>query len=135
MLDQDDEDDGPLSIDPEEQWGNPEEDLVDVPEVEPPRVRNPADGLPEFSSVDSRVSGPFVLAALYANVALFCVSLGLMLVGFDGEWRWGGALILVGAFAAVRVYQTYRKFENNRPDGDDPDGEVSPDGDDPRTTD
>lgn len=122
MFDEDDEDDGPFS---EDRSGGPEEDLVEATRVDVPSVRNPADGLPDPSSVDSEVSGPFLIAVIYANVALFGVSLGLMLVGFRGEWRWGGAAILVGLFAAVRVYQTYRAFEERRAEreteGDAPD--------------
>lgn len=138
VFDEDDEDDGPFPG--EERSGNPEEDLVDtpsvdVPEVEAPSVRNPADGLPDPSSVDPEVSGPFLIAVIYANVALFGVSLGLMLVGFRGEWRWGGAATLVGLFAAVRVYQTYRAFEARRAEreaDDAPAGSDAPPGDEGR---
>ena len=130
-------DDGSSASQSDEAESNPES-AVDVPEVDLPRVdapavRNPADDLPDFSSVDSAVSGPFLIAVVYANVALLGVSLGLMLVGFRGEWGWGGAAVVVGLFAAVRVYQTYRGFERRR--AERAAGEDSPDvdADDSRT--
>lgn len=119
VLDEDDEGDLPFGeVDPEERWGNPEEDLVDVPEVEPPTVRNPADDLPDATEVDSEIQSAFWGAVVYANVALLGVSLGLMLVGFRGQWRWGGAAVLVGVLAAFRTYQTYRAFRNRDPGED-----------------
>lgn len=118
------EDDGSVTPDPAadpnpadgEAVDVPEVDTpeVDTPEVDVPSVRNPADDLPDEASIDSDVSGPFAVAVVYANVALFGVSLGAMLIGFEGRWRWGGAAVLVGVFAAVRVYQTYRSFERDR---------------------
>lgn len=107
----------------------PETDVpeADVPAVDAPTVRNPADGLADAASVDSAVSGPFVAAVVYANAALFGLSLGAMLVGFEGRWRWGGAAMLIGLLAVVRVYQTYRSFERDRADAADPDGAAESD--------
>lgn len=124
MFDEDDEEDNPFTEpDPEARWGNPEEDLVSIPKQRIPRVENPADRLPDASEVDPAVQSAFWKAVVYANVALFGVSLGLMLVGFRGQWRWGGAAVLVGLLAGVRLYQTYRAFRDRDPDedGDDPD--------------
>lgn len=90
------------------------------PRVDVPSVGNPADSLPDSDSVDPAVQRSFWAAVLYANVALMGVSLGLMLIGFRGDLRWGGAAVAVGLLAGVRVYQTYRAFE--RRDGDDDDG-------------
>ena len=93
------------------------------PRVDVPSVRNPADSLPDASSVDPAVQRPFWMAVVYANVALMGVSLGLMLIGFRGQWRWGGAAVVVGLLAGVRVYQVYREFEQRRADRDADDGE------------
>lgn len=113
MLDEDDDEDFPFAEpDPAERWGNPEEDLVSIPEQEIPEVENPADRLPDASEADPAVQSAFWKAVVYANVALFGVSLGLMLVGFRGQWRWGGAAVLVGLLAGVRLYQTYRAFRD-----------------------
>ncbi|WP_435063078.1 DUF7322 domain-containing protein [Halobaculum sp. EA56] len=97
------------------------------PRVDVPSVDNPADSLPDPESVDPAVQRSFWMAVVYANVALFGVSLGLMLVGFRGQWRWGGAAAVVGVLAGVRVYQTYRAFERRREeraDGDAGDGDA-----------
>ncbi|ESP88391.1 DUF7322 domain-containing protein [Candidatus Halobonum tyrrellensis] len=124
MLDEDREGSGSAadpveaSVDAETPENTVDVPEVDVPEVDGPSVPDPADGLADPSSVDSTVSGPFVTAVVYANVALFGVSLGAMLLGFRGQWRWGGAAVLVGLFAAVRTYQTYRSFEAGRADRD-----------------
>lgn len=84
------------------------------PRVDVPSVRNPAESLPDPSTVDADVQRSFWMAVVYANVALLGVSLGLMLIGFRGQWRWGGGAVLVGLLAGVRVYQTYRAFEQRR---------------------
>ena len=121
MFDEDDDESRFAEPDPEARWGNPEEDLPSVPEVE-----NPADRLPDPADVDPAIQTAFWAAVVYANVALFGVSLGAMLIGFRGQWRWGGAAVLVGLLAAVRTYQTYRAFRNrDRDEGEEP----SPDGD------
>ncbi|WP_435144316.1 DUF7322 domain-containing protein [Halobaculum sp. P14] len=132
MLDEDDSGEPP-AFDVEERWGNPEEDLA--PETETPEVRNPADGLPDPADVDQAVQSAFWAAVVYANVALFGVALGAMLVGFRGDWAAGGAAILVGLLAAGRVYQTYRAFrdrddaENGDDVAEDSDGENPADAD------
>ncbi|WP_338738540.1 DUF7322 domain-containing protein [Haloplanus salilacus] len=52
----------------------------------------------------------FVLTAAFAQAGLFGVSLGLMLVGFRGQWAIGGLLAAAGTVAllaaiAVREWQ------------------------------
>ncbi|MFC7069289.1 DUF7322 domain-containing protein [Halobaculum lipolyticum] len=89
------------------------------PRVQVPSVGNPADSLPDSDSVDPAIQRSFWAAVLYANVALMGVSLGLMLIGFRGDLRWGGAALVVGLLAGVRVYQTYRAFKRRDDDGDD----------------
>ncbi|QLG26285.1 hypothetical protein HUG10_01455 [Halorarum halophilum] len=122
MFDEDDDEEFPFAEpDPEERWGNPEEDLVSIPKQEVPEVENPADRLPDASEADPEVQLAFWTAVVYANVALFGVSFGLMLIGFRGQWRWGGGAVLVGLLAGIRVYQTYRSFRNRDRDGDDSD--------------
>ncbi|MFC7136471.1 DUF7322 domain-containing protein [Halobaculum litoreum] len=99
------------------------------PRVEVPRVADPADSLPDPSTVDPAVRRSFLTAVIYANVALLGVSLGLMLIGFRGDLRWGGAAVGVGVLAGIRVYQTYRAFRNRDRDDATPD-DATPDGDD-----
>ena len=110
------------------------------PRVDIPSVDDPSESLPDPSTVDSEIQRAFVIAVIYANVAVFGVSVGVMLVGFRGQWRWGAAAVVVGLLAGVRVYQTYRAFRGRDGGGDevdragtDPDGPTEatapPDGD------
>ncbi|MFB6218680.1 MAG: hypothetical protein ABEH77_05800 [Halobacteriaceae archaeon] len=43
------------------------------------------------------------------NAALLALALGVMLVGFEGAWVRGGALVLVGAGAFAYGYWRYRR--------------------------
>ncbi|WP_276281017.1 DUF7322 domain-containing protein [Halorussus caseinilyticus] len=71
---------------------------------EPPRVPDTAknDASPELKR-------QFWSLVLIFNVALFGVSFGLMLVGFERRWQVGGAMVAVGAFAFLRGWRRYRK--------------------------
>ncbi|WP_313691113.1 DUF7322 domain-containing protein [Halorarum halobium] len=130
------DDDEEVGFGLEESGPNPAEEYVDIPEVDPPSVRtrevdpptvrNPADDLTDPADVDADVLTAFWTAVLYANVALFGVSFGLMLIGFRAQWRWGGAAILVGLLAGVRVYQTHRAFKRRDTGGEDGDGDDEP---------
>ncbi|WP_435179638.1 DUF7322 domain-containing protein [Halorussus sp. AFM4] len=93
---------------PEDRPG-PEADLLpDDPSEglapDPPSV-------PEFSAddADTELRRQFWSLVLLFNVALFGMSLGLMLVGFEGEWKIGGGLFVVGAFAFARGWHGYRR--------------------------
>lgn len=110
----DEDDDGEL-FDLERQAGEAEER---GPRVDIPSVDDPSDSLPDPSTVDPDIQRSFLSGVVYANVALLGVSLGLMLVGFRGDWRAGGAAIVIGVLAGVRVYQTVRAFKQRDRDGD-----------------
>ncbi|MXR41226.1 hypothetical protein GRX01_07730 [Halobaculum sp. WSA2] len=110
----DEDDDGEL-FDLERQAGEAEER---GPRVDVPSVDDPSDSLPDPSTVDPAIQRSFLSGVVYANVALLGVSLGLMLVGFRGDWRAGGAAIVIGVLAGVRVYQTVRAFKQRDRDGD-----------------
>ncbi|MFC6943198.1 hypothetical protein ACFQE8_25120 [Salinirubellus sp. GCM10025818] len=93
-----------------------------VPEVpEAPEAPDPASG-------DAELSGDLVkafwAAVLFTNVGLLGVSLGPMLVLFEGRTDAGVAAFLVGALALAFAYRRYRGYVD-RDDGDDGDG---PDG-------
>ncbi|UPV73367.1 hypothetical protein M0R89_12520 [Halorussus limi] len=89
---------------------------------DPPRV-------PDTSSndADPEVKRKFWSLVIVFNVALFGMSLGLMLAGFEGRWRVGGAMFAVGAFAFLRGWHGYR---NVRDESDDDGGDDSGDADD-----
>jgi len=98
--------DEPEETNLESRWGDPEHDLPRVPE---PAV--------EEKDVDPEILGMFWRSVVLANVSLFGLSLGPMLVYFRGQWLWGGTAIALGALTGVRVYHHYRAFERRH--GDD----------------
>lgn len=65
------------------------------------------------SDVDPDLKKQFWSLVLIFNVALFAASLGLMLVGFEGRWRVGGALFAVGAVAFLRGWYRYKSVRKD----------------------
>lgn len=55
----------------------------------------------------------FWTTVLLFNVALLAVSLGLMLVGFQQRFLFGGGLVLVGLVAFVRGWLRYRTVQKD----------------------
>ncbi len=106
----------PEEFDPRDRFGDPENDMVSVPEVDVPEVENPADRLPDPSEVDKEIKDAFWTAVLWMNLALACLTLGPLYAVLNGGTRIGGAATVVGLFAAVRLYQTVRAFRQDRED-------------------
>lgn len=50
----------------------------------------------------------FILAVLLAQAGLLAVSVGLMLVGFRGQWTVGGMLFSGGIFALIATVVVHR---------------------------
>jgi hypothetical protein len=94
----------PPEYDPASQFGSPEHDLA-------PRVPTPSTA-PE--DVDRDLAQTWWTSVLLANVALGAPAVGLMLVYFRGQWRLGGAAVLVGALAAVALVRSVRGFNERR---------------------
>jgi hypothetical protein len=126
-----DEPDEPTDPTPESRWGNPERDLPRIPEVETAEA-----------DVDPHLFKTFWVSVIFANVALFGVSLGAMLWYFRGQALLGGALVAVGVLAGLRTYATYRTFKTDAPGnaptvsadgGAESTGAMSADSDDSRT--
>jgi hypothetical protein len=95
---------------------DPTPEGIDEPEAEL-LPDDPASGigpsvprLPDTASNDvpSELKKQFWKLVLLFNVALFGMSLGVMLVGFEGRWRLGGAFFLVGAVAFARGWLGYK---------------------------
>ncbi|WP_225741152.1 DUF7322 domain-containing protein [Halorussus halophilus] len=87
----------------------PEKDLLpDDPSekfgVEIPQVRDTSK-----NDVDPELSKQFWSLVLIFNVALFAMSLGLMLIGFEGRWTFGGSIFLVGVVSFLRGWWGYKK--------------------------
>lgn len=98
----------PAEYDPEVEFGSPERDLA-------PQAPTPSTA-PE--DVDSDLAATWWTSVVLANVALGAPAVGLMLVYFRGQWRVGGAAVLVGALAAVALVRAIRGFRRRR-GGDD----------------
>lgn len=90
---------------------DPSENIDDPSEnVEPtvPSIR-------DYSSVDAdpELAQEFWIQVFLFNIALFAVSLGLMLIGFRQRWTFGGALLVVGIVAFARGFARYRSFQKD----------------------
>ncbi|MFB6176455.1 MAG: hypothetical protein ABEI99_04810 [Halobaculum sp.] len=103
----------PEEFDPRDRFGDPETEMVSVPEVDVPEVENPADRLPDPSEVDKEVRDAFWAAVLWMDVALACLVLGPLYAVLEGGVRLGGAVTVVGLLAAFRLYQTIRAFRQD----------------------
>lgn len=118
IVDSEDNEDNPLQrwIDAEEWWGNPDGGFGNAPPEESAATAGPGTEATEQESetieIDSRTNRYFWSAVVLANIAVGTSSLGVMLVGFRGQWTVGGALVFVGILAAVRTYWTYRTFQS-----------------------
>lgn len=106
--------DEPDEANPEDRWGNPEEDLVNVPEAPRPAL--------DESEVDPELSAFWWRTVVLANIALGGLTIGPMVVFFERMWTVGAVVFVVGALALVRVYQHVRWFQNRDDDGEGPDG-------------
>ena len=71
--------------------------------------------VPEFSAddADPELRRRFWSLVLLFNVALFGMSLGLMLVGFEGRLKVGGAIFLVGLVAFLRGLRGSREVSGD----------------------
>ena len=66
------------------------------------------------SDLDSNTLRAFVVAVIYANIAVLFVFLGPMVWYFEGWSRLGPGVLVIGVLAAIRTYQTYRSWERSR---------------------
>lgn len=99
-----------LPDDPAEGLGT--EDLTPDPPTVPDTSKNE-------SEADTELKKRFWSLVLIFNVALFGMSLGLMVVGFRGRWQVGGAIFAVGAFAFLRGWRGYQKVSAEVESADD----------------
>ncbi|WP_281196143.1 hypothetical protein [Halorubrum sp. F4] len=73
--------------------------------------------------VDGDTLRAFVVAVIYANAAVLLVALGPLVWFFEGWSRIGAGLLVVGALAGIRTYQTYRSWDRSRDAGDEDDAD------------
>jgi len=116
--------DEPEEEDPEARWGDPEHDLPSVPTATAPE--------PPDADVDPELYKTFWAAVIFANVALFGLAVGPMVIGFRGDWTMGLVLIGIGLFGLYRTWAYYVSFRDRDSDGGrdreaDADGAAPPD--------
>jgi hypothetical protein len=111
LFDDDEWSDEPEEFDPEHRWGRPERDLPSVPVAPKPETAE--------TDVDPELFKTFWASVIFANLALFGLSLGAMLIGFRGNWTVGLVLVAVGTFALVRTWAYYVSFRDRDGDEDD----------------
>jgi hypothetical protein len=100
----------------------------DIPKAPSVKTFDDSGDFEGASDVDSDTLRAFVVAVIYANVAVLLVALGPMLWFLDGRSRIGPALLVVGLVAAVRTYQTYRAWDRERDaEGDEAESEPEDD--------
>lgn len=81
--------------------------------------------------VDGDTFRAFWGAVVMANVALFGLTVGPMLMFFRGNYTVGGLLFVVGLGSLVRTYTTYRSYQTDESDDEGgADRDADPSGDD-----
>ncbi|EFW90324.1 hypothetical protein ZOD2009_19743 [Haladaptatus paucihalophilus DX253] len=93
----------------------PEADMVPTVDDPSERLRVDTPSVRDYSTVDAdpEIQKEFWSQVLLFNIALFCLSLGLMLVAFQSRWTFGGGLVVIGLFAFSRGYRRYRNVQKD----------------------
>ncbi|WP_266077293.1 DUF7322 domain-containing protein [Haladaptatus caseinilyticus] len=101
--------------------GSDDPGYIDEPDMAP-KVRDPSDRFetnppaapkPIDGDADPEIQKEFWAQVILFNIALFTFCLGLMLVGFERRWTFGGLLIAIGIIAFTRGYSRYRSFQKD----------------------
>ena len=89
---------------PEERYGSPEHDLPSVPAT----PESPATTPESDADADPELLSAWWYSVVLANVAFGGVSVGLVLVGFRRMWLAGGAAVVLGLLAGLRLRTVIR---------------------------
>lgn len=95
-------------------YGEPEPEENPFPEYDEPSVDELTANLPDESEVDSDLFRAFWGLVATLNLGLFAVALGLLIVGFRGQYQQGGAVALLGIAALAYAGYKYRKVRRER---------------------
>ncbi len=76
--------------------------------TDPPAAPSPIDG-----DADPEIQKEFWAQVILFNIALFALSLGIMLIGFQRRWTIGGVLVLAGLVTFARGYSRYRAVQKD----------------------
>lgn len=107
-----DEDDSSWSTDAEEFDPRSVEPNVFDPNSVEPKIDVPQAPDPTDNDVSPALRRAFWLIVLMANVGLLALSIGVMFVVFQGQFRLGGSLVLLGVIALFVGYHRYRQHRN-----------------------
>ena len=120
MVPSDDESDLPEDAEPKPPDLGPEVPSVDVP--------GPDEGLTESltpeSDVDPETHRTFWRLVVVIDVALLALTVGPMLIYFEGDWRRGLAMVSLGLLVSaygLRTYRGYMAEDAGNQDANDPD--------------
>lgn len=93
-------------------------DAVEPEEPVPEKFREPAaeDLEPDLEDVEvpQELARRFWGLVATVNVGLFAAAVGLMLVGFEGDWRRGGAAFVLGVLMLGYAYHKYQRYAADR---------------------
>ena len=123
MTDEADADGGEFWEEPGDPWPDEPEEFDPHslgPEV--PAAPDPPDPTDGDVEIPAELVRSFWAAVLLANIGLLGVSLGPMLVYFEGMVDAGLAVFLIGVLALVFTYRRYHAYMNREGADDRPDG-------------
>jgi hypothetical protein len=122
--------------DPEEGPDHPGQQFLErFEDSDPERDLAPEPPTPEGGAPSGLVRAFWGLVAT-VNLGLFAASLGLMLIGFRGQLREGGAVFLLGVAALGYAGLKYRRYQDRDWDAEADDEAAADDGtEEPRPTD
>ncbi|MEF8840529.1 MAG: hypothetical protein V5A62_02730 [Haloarculaceae archaeon] len=84
---------------------------------ETPSAPEPPDPTAEDVEIPAELAKAFWAAVVFANVGLFAVSLGPMLVYFEGTTDVGLAVFLIGVLSLVFAYRRYHGYVHRNDGG------------------
>lgn len=88
--------------------------VPEVPDVEPDLEETFAD----VDEIDDELLTAFWGAAVFLNVAIAALAIGLMLVYFRDDWGTGGGALVVGTVASIFAARFYFGYDRGRDDED-----------------
>jgi len=102
------------------------------PEVGPavPSTEPPDHGLTGPDDMPKSVLRAFWTLVIIAHIGVFGVTVGPMFVYFRGNWRLGGALVLLGVFALAHGLYYYSRLDFDELYGESEAAESDGDGED-----
>lgn len=88
---------------------DPDIDVVEElgPRIDPPTTPDPS----EIEGSDA-VRKTFWICVIMIDIGLLALSVGIMVIVFEGRYRLGGTGVLAGVLALLSAYRHYRGYRN-----------------------